>query len=324
MEISLTTLVTGGAGFIGSHLVKRLVDEGERTVILDIEANPSRIMGIMPKIKFIQGDVSSFNDILNVVKEQQIDTIFHLAALLTTDADADPARALRVNVDGTINVLEAARILDVEKVVFPSTRAIFGKGDLKPMVEDSPRKPVSTYGATKLLCEWYGEKFHEKYGLDFRAVRLVMVYGPGRITGGSSFGSQLIENPAFNRTARVPFSDKEKTDWLYVKDAVKALLMINKINNLKRRIYNINGETQTLGRVAEIVKTAIPSADIKFDPGPTRLSSLYPLIDDRAARIQLGWTPSYTIEQGVKDHLAEIIGKRPNLKTLKDPLLPCE
>jgi len=306
---TLATLVTGGAGFIGSRLVRRLVDAGEETTVFDIVAAPSRIMDIMPKIRYIQGDVSNLNEVLHAVKNERIDLIYHLAALLTIDAETDLVRALRVNVDGTVNVLEAARVLDVERVVFPSTRAIFGKGDSKPTTEDSPRKPVSTYGATKLLCEWYGEKFHEKYGVDFRALRFVMVYGAGRVTGGSSFGSQLIENPAFGRTARIPFSEKEKTDWLYVKDAVKALLMIGGVDSPKRRIYNINGEAQTLGRVAEIVKTLIPNADIRFEPGPLPLSSLYPLLDDSVARTELEWYPSYTIEKGVKDHLDEILGK---------------
>jgi len=305
----LATLVTGGAGFIGSRLVRTLVGRGEKTVVLDITATPSRIIDVMPKIKYVQGDVSDFNEVLHVVKENEIDSIYHLAALLTTDAEADPVRALRVNVNGMVNVLEAARILDVKEVIFPSTRAIFGRGGSQPMVEDSLRKPVSTYGATKLLCEWYGEKFYEMYHVDFRAVRFVMVYGAGRVTGGSSFGSLLIENPALGKTARVPFSEREKTDWLYVKDAVKALLMISEVDNLKRRIYNIKGDTQTLGRVAKIVKTVIPSADIRFDPGPTPLSSLYPLIDDGAARTELGWSPSHTIEDGVKDHLAEVLGE---------------
>jgi len=307
--VPVATLVTGGAGFIGSRLVRRLVDVGEKTVVLDINSTPHRIMDVMPKIKYIQGDVSNLNGVLHVVKTEHIDLIYHLAALLTTDSEADPIRALRVNVDGTVNVLEAARMLDVEKVVFPSTRSIFGRGDSKPMQEDSPRKPVSTYGATKLLCEWYGEKFYEKYSVDFRALRFVMVYGAGRVTGGSSFGSQLIENPANGRTARISFSDKERTDWLYVKDAVKALLMISESEDPKRRIYNINGETQTLGRVAEIVESVVRNADIRFEPSQTPLSSLYPLLDDTVARTELGWRPSYTIEQGVKDHLTEILGK---------------
>jgi len=328
VAVSLATLVTGGAGFIGSRLVRTLVGREEKTAVLDITATPSRIIDIIPKIKYVRGDVSDLNKVLHVAKENEIDSIYHLAALLTTDAEADPVKALRVNVNGTVNILEAARILDVRRVIFPSTRAIFGRGSSQPMAEDFPRKPVSTYGATKLLCEWYGEKFYEMYDVGFRAVRLVMVYGAGRVTGGSSFGSLLIENPALGKTARVPFSEREETDWLYVKDAVKALLMISEVNNLKRRIYNIKGETRTLGRVAEIVKSIIPSADIRFEPGPTPLSSLYPLVDDTAARTELGWSPSYTIEHGVKDHLAEILPRADpepagSVSSLMNGLLRC-
>ena len=299
----MKVLVTGGCGFIGPNLVKALLAEGNDIVVFDISENTSRINDVLDRVKFVHGDVSYINEILRVVREHDIDTVFHLAALLTVDAEADPWRALKVNVDGTANVLEASRICNVKKIVFPSTRAVFGPGGSKPLKEDDPKNPNSIYGITKLLCEEYGLKYFNSYGLDFRSVRLVMVYGAGRTTGGSSFGAQLIEYPALGKPVKIEYGPEELTDWLYVKDAVRALLLISDAKNLKRRIYNIKGETHSLGEVANIVKKMFPGSNIEFSPGKTKLNQIYPLLDDGEARRDIGWAHQFSIEQGIKNHV---------------------
>jgi len=303
----LTTLVTGGLGFIGSNLVKALLTEEEQTAISDISSNTKRVKGILDRVRLIRGDVASVGEVLQVVKQHEIDNIFNLAALLTLDCEANPWRALKTNVNGTVNILEVSRLCDVEKVIFPSTRAVFGPGGSKPLSEDDPKRPSSIYGITKLLCEQYGLKYSSLYGLDFRCVRLVMAYGPGRTTGGSSFGTQLIERPAFGEPVQIPYGPDELTDWLYVEDAVKALLMIQDAPKLRRGIYNINGETHSLGEVAYIVRKILPESIIEFIPGTTRLAQVYPLIDDSEARRDLGWSPKFTIKEGVEKHINEIM-----------------
>lgn len=302
----MTTLITGGLGFIGSRLIKALLAEGEELVVFDISSDTKRIDDVLDEVQFVRGDVASIGEILQAAREHKADEIFHLAALLTPDCEANPWRALRTNANGTVNVLEISRLCDVRKMIFPSTRAVFGPADLKPLSEDDPKRPNSIYGITKLLCEQYGLKYHNSYGLDFRCVRFVMVYGPGRITGGSSFGAQLIEYPAIGKSARIPYGVDELTDWLYVEDAVKALLMIRDATTLRRRIYNIKGETRSLGEVADIVRKILPGSNIEFIPGKIKLSERYPLLDDGEARRDLKWLPDLTIDEGVRKHISEI------------------
>ena len=307
MVLELAALVTGGLGFIGSKLVKALLAEGQEVTVFDISSDTKRIDDVIDRVKFVRGDIASIDDLLQVVKKDEVDTVFHLAALLMLDCEANPWRALKTNVDGTANVLEVSRLCHVKKVVFPSTRAAFGPGDAKPLREDDPKRPNSIYGITKLLCEQYGLKYNSLYGLDFRCVRFVMVYGPGRTMGGSAFGTQLIENPALGKLAQIPYGPDELTDWLYVEDAVKALLMIRDVASLKRRIYNINGETRSIGEVANIVRKILPKAVIEFTPGEIKLNHRYPLLDDSEARRDLGWAPGLTIEDGIRNHVNEIV-----------------
>jgi UDP-glucose 4-epimerase len=281
--------------------------EKEKTVGFDISPDTRRIGDFLDHLKLVQGDVADVEAVIHAIREHGVDTIFHLASLLTLDSETNPWRALKTNVDGTVNILEASRLCNVDKVIFPSTRAVFGPRDLTPLNDDDAMRPNSVYGVTKMLCEHYGLKYFSLYGLDFRSARLDMVYGPGRNTGRSSFGTQLIEYPALGRPVKIRYSPEETTDWLYVKDAVRALRLIRDATTLKRRIYNMNGERRSLGEVADIVRKNVPNAVIEFEPGNIKLSQIYPLMDDGEARKDLGWSPEFTVEDGVIDHIREIL-----------------
>jgi len=303
----LTSLVTGCCGFIGSNLIRSLLIEKEKVVGFDISPDTKRIGNLLDHVKLVQGDVADIGEVLQVVRKHEVDTVFHLASLLTLDSEASPWKALKTNVDGTVNILEVSRLCDIAKVIFPSTRAVFGSENHKPAGDDDAMRPNSVYGVTKVLCEQYGLKYFSLYGLDFRSVRLDMVYGRGRATGRSTFGTKLIEYPALGKPVKIPYGPEESTDWLYVKDAVRALRLIRDATTLKRRIYNMNGERRSLGEVAEIVRKNVPSAVIDFEPGKTKLNQIYPLIDDGEARKDLGWSPEFTVEDGVRDHIQEIL-----------------
>jgi len=311
----LTILVTGGLGFIGSRLTRELVAREEEILVLDISSDTSRLSDLIDEVKLVQADVSDQSEVLSVVKGNDVRRIFHLAALLTLDCAANPVRAYKTNVEGTVNILEVARLMDVREVVFPSTRAVFGTWNPEPLEDDSPKDPTSFYGATKLLCEFYGYQYWKTYGVDFCAARLVMAFGPGRKTGGSAFGSRLIEDPFLGKPVNVPYDAMERTDWLFVQDAVKALLMMSEASLSDRRIYNINGETHTLAEVAELVKREVPGAEFIFTPGPVPLSKTYPLLDDRRARRELNWTPSFSTAEGIRETIREL-KKRTNVPAL--------
>lgn len=302
----MTVLVTGGLGFIGSRLTRELVAHENDVVVLDISSDTSRLSGLADRVKLVRADVSDLSEVLRVAKENGVRRIFHLAALLTLDCAANPVRAYKTNVEGTVNVLEAARLMDLKEVVFPSTRTVFGAWSPEPLEDDSPKDPTSYYGATKLLCEFYGCQYWRTYGVNFRAARMVMAFGPGRRTGGSAFGSQLIEDPFLGKPVKVPYAGTDRTDWLFVEDAVNALLLMSQASLSDRRIFNISGETHTLAEVAELVKRGLPGAEITFTPGPLPLSKTYPLLDDRRARSELGWKPSFTTAEGIRETIREL------------------
>ncbi len=303
-------MVTGGTGFIASHLVRKLVEQGENVVVFDISSNFKFIKDLADKIVFIQGDVSSFDEVIDTLKKYDIDCIYHTASLLAGICDKVPVRAVKVNIGGTTNILEASRIMDIRKVLFTSTVAIFSGApyseknqSLVRVDDDFPKYPETTYGATKLLGELYGLWYFNTYGLDFRAVRYLLVYGPGDPYAYHE-RSRIIENPAHGKPVEIPHAPDFVSNWLYVKDTANALITLCNARSPRKRVYNIGGENRTFGEVAEIVKNILPEAIIKFrqasSPVPRGL-----FLDDSLAQQEIGWKPSYTLEEGIKETITE-------------------
>jgi len=294
----MTVLVTGGTGFVGSQLVRKLVERGERVVAFDVSINLKFMGDLVDKVVFVQGDISGLDEVLDAVKKHSVRCVYHTGALLTGVCEVVPLRAVRVNAEGVANVLEACRLMDVEKVLFTSTAGVFTRG-LTELDDDSPKYPVTPYGATKLMGELYGLWYARTYGLDFRAVRYALVYGSGDPYAYHE-RSRIIENPAIGKPAEFPFSSDRMGNWLYVKDAAKALLELSDAHDPKRRIYNIGGENRSFQEVAYTVRKFIPDAVIRFTP-KTSIGPEGSTLNDRYAREEIGWKPSYTLEMGVKE-----------------------
>ncbi len=303
----MSIMITGGGGFIGSHLARRLVEDGEEVVVFDISPDTSLLTDILDRIHFVQGDVVDVIDIMNTVSKFDVMDIFHTAAMLILDCEAKPQRALRVNVEGTVNILEVARLMDLRRVVFISSAAVFSPDLPEPVGDDAPKYPTTVYGATKLASELYGLKYARAYGVDFRALRFTWVYGPGRTRGATAFASLMVERPARGETIKVQQNQESKGDWLYVKDAVKALMLAREVDKVECRIYNIAGGTHRIGQVANLVRKLLPDARIEFESNVPVVSSSF---DDAYAREELGWKPTYTIEKGVKDFIDEVRRKQ--------------
>jgi len=309
----LSVLVTGGGGFIGSYLARELVGKGQRAVAFDSSPDTSLIKDILGKVKFVRGDVSDLVDVMSVVKGEEVEDVYHTAALLVDACEEKPAKALKVNVEGTVNVLEAARLHGVRKVVFISTAGVFSPNLPTPVRDDAPKYPTSVYGATKVLCELYGLKYLRSYGVDFRGVRFPIVYGAERTRGASAWGSRMIEEPALGKPVQVPYRAEDASAWLYVKDAVRALMLAHDATDPKTRVYNIGGSSHTVREVAEAVKTVIPKARIQYGRETLGGNEAY---DDSNARRELGWSQAYPLRKGVEDHIAEV-RKRAGLKPIQ-------
>jgi len=299
----MVTMVTGGTGFIFSRLVRKLVEQEEDVIVFDISPNFKFLADIRDEIKFVQGDITHLNELIEAIKTFEVEYIYNAAALLSGICHVVPVRAVHVNGVGMVNVLEASRLMDVKKILFTSSIAVF-TGNQGDVYDDTPKYPVSPYGALKLLGELYGLWYQRTYGLDFRGVRYPLLYGAGDPYAYHAM-SRLIENPALGKPVELPIQSDRKGNWLYVKDAVNAtMLVLNaKESMVKTRVYNIEGETCSFQEVAEIVRKIVPDAVIKFTRKGIPLSGLF---KGTCLKEELKWKPSYTVEEGVKETIKEI------------------
>lgn len=302
----MSVLVAGGSGFIGSHLVRELVKKGEHVVIFDLAPNTELIRDILDRVKIIRGDATNLIDILHAVKENNIEDIYHLIALLADVSQEKPLFALKVNVESTLNFLEAARILPLRRIVFASSVAVYDPKGKPPVSESAALRPASVYGATKVLSEFYGMHYHKLFGIDFRALRFTTIYGVGKSGGSTGICSLLIEKSALGQAVKVDVADAV-TDWLYIKDAINSLLLARQAENPKERIYNIGGGTHAVREVAEIVKRFIPNATIQLEA--RKVFPWPPSYDWSKAQEELGYEPLFDIEEGVKDFIEEARNK---------------
>lgn len=304
-------LITGGLGFIGVNLAHALIKKGEEVVLFDIVSSSPLIRDIKNEVKIVQGNLASWAEVLEVVKQYQIDGIYHTGALLSASAEEKPITAYEVNAGGTFNVLEAARLFNVKRVIFTSTIASYGLG-LDRVNEDTLQMPISMYGVTKVFSERLGEYYHRKFGVDFRAVRLPSVIGPGRGAGGASaYSTLMISEPALKRPYQVAVEEDVIMPILYIKDCVDCLIRLYEVDNtrLKRRVYCIAGFSPTAKEIADEVKRVIPHADIQFKPDRelTEIVKSWPkYLDESKASEEWGWKTKYFLKETVEDFIKEV------------------
>jgi nucleoside-diphosphate-sugar epimerase len=298
----MSILVGGGGGFIGSHLVRKLVERGEDVVIFDLSPNMVLLRDLVDKVKIVRGDATNIVDILHTVKRYDVKDIYHLIALLADVSQENPLLALKVNVESTLNFFEAARILNLKKIVFASSVAVYDPKEPPPVPESAALRPSSVYGATKALSEFYGMHYHKLFGVDFRTLRFTTIYGLGKFGGSTGICSILIEKSALAQPVKVDAADAV-TDWLYIKDAVNSLLLARQVDHPKQRIYNIGGSTHSVREVAGIVKRFVPDASIELEA--KRVFPWPPSYDFTKAQEELGYKPLFNINDGVKDFIEE-------------------
>jgi nucleoside-diphosphate-sugar epimerase len=303
----MAVLVAGGSGFIGSHLVRELLKKGERVVILDLAPTTKLIEDITDQLKIVRGDATNLVDVLHAIKENDVHDVYHLIALLADVSQQKPFLAFKVNTKSTLNFLEAARILSLRRVIFASSVAVYDPKLTLPVSESSPLRPASVYGETKVSSEFYGMHYNKLFGVDFRALRFTTIYGLGKSGGSTGICSMLIEKSALGQPVEVDAADAV-TDWLYIKDAVRSLMLVREVDSLKERIYNIGAGTYSVREVVETVKQVIP--DARFQLKSEKIFPWPPSYDWSKARDELGYTPLFTIEEGIKDFVEEVKKRR--------------
>ncbi|MDP3013743.1 MAG: NAD-dependent epimerase/dehydratase family protein, partial [Candidatus Subteraquimicrobiales bacterium] len=312
----MAKLITGGLGFIGTYLARALLKKSEEVVLFDVATKSSLLHDIKDKVKIIQGDLASWAEVLEVVKDHNIDGIYHTGALLSASAEEKPITAYHVNAGGTFNILEAARLFNVERVIYLSTIATYGPGIPETVNEDTIQMPISMYGVTKVFSERLGEYYFRKFGVDFRGLRFPSVIGPGRGPGGvSAYSTLIIQDPALGRPYQCFVDEEARIPLLYIKDAVDSLIALYEADNqkLKRRVYNIAGFSPTAREVAQEVRKYLPKAIIEFKPAPEMVEVVHSwpkYVDEKKAHEEWSWKTKYFLKETVEDFIKEVQAHR--------------
>jgi UDP-glucose 4-epimerase len=315
----MKVLITGGMGVIGAETSRKFVREGHRPVVLARHRDDSLIHDIVDGIDFEAGDILDWPRLLDVIKRHKVTHLVHTAAFVGAVSAANPALSIQVNVMGLVNVLEAARLLDVRRVVFTSAKGIYGPllGEYgpphyKPMPEDMPKDPQRIYDSAKLMGEHTAIYYAKNMGLDVAVLRFSTTYGPGKTARHGKMGvtSQIVENPFNGLPFHHPEGGDAKDDFIYNKDSALGIYLATVADKVPSRIYNIgSGTGSTLGDLAVAIKKRIPTADIRIGPGHNFLGMPYNphgVYDVSRARAELGFKTEYDIDRAVGDYVSSL------------------
>lgn len=314
----MRALVTGGAGFIGSHVVHGLAGRGAEVLVLDdlSHGSAANIEGAAARLE--QVDVRDAAAVHRAVGAFRPDVVFHLAAQIDVRRSmADPAGDAHVNVLGSLNVLEAARAAGVRRVVNTSTGgAIYGETAVVPTPETEPARPLSAYGLSKRTAEEYAAWFGAAHGLDVVTLRYGNVYGPRQDPTGDAGVVAILCDRVLDGTAPTVFGDGGQTrDYVFVGDVAAANAAAAEAGALPHRVYNVGSgvETDVLALVAAVADAAgVPRE--RFAPrfAPARAGEvLRSCLDVGRARAELGLGEPTALVDGLRDTLAWVRTLRP-------------
>ena len=303
-------LVTGGAGFIGSHIADRLLKEGFEVTVID-NLDTGRLENIAnhqdkKEFNFIKGDIRDFN----LVKEtmQDMDAVFHEAALASVTLSVEkPLLTNDINVTGTLNVLKAASDLHVKRFIFASSAAVYGNAVSPLKREDMTTNPTSPYGVSKLAAEVYVRLFCKVYGLETVALRYFNVYGPKqRFDIQCAYGGAItiFTNRLLRNKSPLIYGDGEQTrDFVYIQDVVEANMLALKSRDAAGEVFNVGtGTNVSVNQVANTLKEIMDRKDLETiyaDSRPTDIRHGY--ADITKAQKILGYNPRFSFKEGLTE-----------------------
>lgn len=297
-------LVTGGAGFIGSHIVEAYVRHGHDVAVVDNlwHHGGGRLEHLPAGVRHYAVDVSNASELADVFAQERPEVVNHHAAQhsvkISTD---DPVYDARINIVGLLNVLEQCRRVDARRVIFASSGATYGSPEEMPITEDTAQRPESPYGITKMAAEHYLRYFHSAYGLDYIAFRYGNVFGPRQDPNGEAgviaiFAHRLLHD----EPVRIDWDGEQAKDYVFAGDIAEASVLALGASGAAR-VYCLGTGTPTSvnelhRRLVAITGHSTPVIHAPKRPGDVHFASL----DATRAREELGWTPRTPLDQGLR------------------------
>ena len=310
----MTVLVTGGLGFIGSKVVLQLLKKDIDVLVTDLdivknkdklESNILKIGKNKDKVKYQKLDITNYKEIENIFQNNKIDSVINLAYGIGTICEENPLLASKINIVGTTSIFEMIVKYKIRRLVFASSETVYGAnqeffGDRAVTEEDYSgiNNHFYTYGVMKLLNEFMAEKYIKKHGCSIAYTRPSVVFGYGRQNTAINWAEDFAAKPALGQAAHLPFSKKNRDNWIYVDDCAEQLVRLALKETLNYSCFNTGAETLDGSQLEATVKEIIPDAEIYFDENVKST----PLIDDQndeRIRKEIEFNPR-SFEEGVK------------------------
>ena len=294
-------LVTGGAGFIGSHLVRGLLDRGDRIRVLDNLSTGSKANLAGLEIDFIEGDIRDAVVVQESIKD--VNVVFHLAAFISVPGSMeDPLTCYAANLNGSLNVLMQASQVGVRRAVLASSAAVYGESE-SIVAENYPLNPLSPYAASKLAMEQVGKLFSQSFSLETVCLRFFNAYGP-RQSPDSPYAAAIpkfIQVMLAGEPATIHGDGRQTRDFVYVRDIVEAMLLAADGDSIDGRVFNVGGGNSVpIIELVEILQRFFPET---LDPvfGPPRQGDLrFSEADISLAERALGYRPRIDLQEGLE------------------------
>ena len=314
----MRVMVTGGRGVNGCWVTRELLELGHEPVVFDNRADFTLLRDVADDFEFIEGDITSLDQLTYVCEAHRVERVCHLAAVYPDASDADPVRGFTVNALATVYVLAAAHRAGVDRVVFTSSLGALSDMTEKhlepwllPVDETFPAYPTSygVYGASKVASELMGIQYHQLFGIQFAALRYAAIYGMGKHTArhGSHnvIWAEMVENAMAGRPTVVAEGGDQRLDLVYTRDVARSVVLACTVEELSSHVFHIgSGCTYTLHDFADGVRASFPGAAIEIGAGldPRDLGpGGYFRMDITRAREELGYEPRYDPTAAVRD-----------------------
>jgi UDP-glucose 4-epimerase len=295
----VSVLVTGGRGYLGRHVVRRLVEEGHRVVDYSRDLGPSSPNPLQVNML---GELFDLPRFIDVIRQFEVDRIIHTAAQSHPDVSVEmPLTTIEANVTGSCYVLEAARLTGVKRVVVFSSECAYGHTPPGIVREDTVLNPRTPYGVTKAATEMLGRAYSESFGLDVIALRSSQIYGPGQIM--QEYVRDAIKTALSGEVFVLPRGSDQKFQLVHVSDVAGATIAACLVDGHGQSVYNVTGGDQTsFADVLDLLTRLIPGARFEVGPGDFDYDIQGPF-DITAARRDLGYEPRMTLEQGLTGYI---------------------